>query len=195
MDVHRRCLLRFGSVSVAASGWALLAGCAGSFGPPSIALSARELQALVERQFPLDRRLLEVFDVQLSGPRLALLPERNRIALALAIGTRDRLRDQRLAGRLDFDSELRWNAADRSLRLAQVRVNDFTLDGGELGQRTQRSGAERLGGALIERVLDEMAIYTLPAERAEALRAQGLAPAAVVVTSRGVEVTLERLAR
>lgn len=192
MDVHRRCLLRFASVSAAASGWALLASCAGGFGTPSIALSQRELQALIERQFPLDRRLLEVFDIQLSGPRLALLPERNRIALALSIGTRDRLRDLRWAGRLDFDSELRWNAADRSLRLAQVRVNDFTIDGAERGQR---SGAERLGGALIERVLDEMAIYTLPAERAEALRAQGLAPAAVAVTSRGVEVTLERLPR
>lgn len=173
-------------------GLASLAGCAGGFGTPGIALSQRELQALLESRFPVDRRLLEVFDVQLRGPRVALLPERNRIALELAIGTRDRLRRQAFEGRLAFDSELRWSAAERSLRLAQVRVNDFTLDAAGRGER---SGAERLGGALVERLLDELVVYTLPAERAEALRAQGLTPGAVNVTGRGVEVTLERLPR
>jgi hypothetical protein len=48
---------------------------------------------------------------------------------------------------------------------------------------------ERLGAALAERALEDLAVYTLPAERAEALRAFGVAPGGVTVTERGVEVT------
>jgi hypothetical protein len=196
MTTRRRLLLggaACGPLPAVLAALAGLAGCAGGFGTPVIAFSRRELQALLESRFPIDRRLLEVFDVQLRGPRLGLLPERNRVALELAIGTRDRLRGLAYEGRLAFDSELRWHAAQGSLLLAQVRVNDFTLDGaGGASARAERSGVERLGGALVERLLDEMVVYTLPPERAQALSARGLAPGAVKVTAVGVEVTLER---
>ena len=40
-----------------------------------------------------------------------------------------------------------------------------------------------------------MVLYTLPAERAEALLARGVVPAEVAVTARGVEITFAAAAR
>lgn len=177
--MQRRALL------LAAAGSA--AGCAGLGGPPSVTLSERELAALLEKNFPIDRRLVEVFDVTLSRPRLRLLPERNRLAAELAVSARERLFRVNWSGTLDFDAALRWEPRDRSVRLAQVRVNDLRSDGTQPDAAAR--GIERLAGAIVERVIEDFSIYTLPAERAEALLQRGFVPSAVAVTARGVEVT------
>jgi hypothetical protein len=188
MPQRRRLILAAGSGVLLACG----AGCAGLGGPPTVRLSAQEIEALLARRFPLERRLLEVFDLTLATPRIRLLPERNRIAASLDLDARERVLGSQWAGRLDFDAALRWEAQDRSIRLTQARVQDFTLD---RRAGAVRSGAERLGGALVERVIDELPVYTLDAERAQRLRAAGYVPAGVEVTARGVEVTFERVSR
>lgn len=179
--------------AVGAGIWlALAAGCAGLTGPPTVRLTAPEIEALLARRFPLERRLLDVFDLTLAAPRIRLLPERDRLAASVDLDARERLRGGVWQGRLDFDAALRWEPQDRSIRLTQVRVQDFTLD---RGGGAVRSGAERLAGALVERVIDELPVYTLSPERAERLRAAGYGPGGVQVTTRGVEVTFERLPR
>lgn len=171
---------------------AVLAGCAGLMLPRTLSLDADELQRLIERRFPIERRLLEVLEVNLSAPRLRLLPDVNRLAAIVDIGTRDRLFGGSWRGRLDFEAALRFEAADPSLRLTQVRVRDFSLDTAASGLRAQ---AERLGAALVERVLEDLVVYRLPPERSDALRRAGLVPGAVTVTARGVDVTLVPVAR
>jgi hypothetical protein len=171
---------------------ATLTGCAGLGGPPVLRFSADEIDNLVARQFPLERRVLELFDLRLTGPKVALLAERNRLATTLEIAARERFLRSEWKGRLAFDAALRWEPSDRSVRLAQVRVQDFAFEG---SAGANRSGAERLGGALIERAIEDLSLYTLPAERAEQLAKSGYRPAAVTVTSRGVEITFEASAR
>src|SRR5881628_2227791 len=63
----------------------LLASCAGMIGPRRIELSQSRLQAGIERRFPLHNRLLDLFDVQLTRPQLAILPESDRISLTLDV--------------------------------------------------------------------------------------------------------------
>lgn len=189
MSTRRRLVL-------AAAAATALPGCAGLPETGKLILSEREIGRLVERNFPLERRLLEVFDVILSTPRVRLLPERNRLAAALDMAARERLFNGAWQGRLEFDAALRWQAGDRSIRLSQVRVHDFALESvATASGNPMRSGAERLGGALIERMLEAMAVYTLSAERAEQLRQAGYGSGTVAVTSRGVEITFERPAR
>ena len=65
-------------------------------------------------------------------------------------------------------------------------MRHFSLDGGA----TPGSQAERLGAVLAERVLEDFTVYRVPAERAAQLLRAGVAPGAVTVTPRGVEVTL-----
>lgn len=184
MKLNRRCW--FAMVATIWPAALLLSGCAGLGGPPSIKLSESELNARVQRIFPLQRRLLEVFEASVSAPRLRLLPERNRLAVVLDIALRDRVLGGNWQGRLDFDAALRWDAADQSVRLDQVRVQDFVLAPGSSGPRTT---VERLGLLLAERALEGLSLYRLPPERAAELQRRGLAPGAIAVTERGVEIT------
>lgn len=169
------------------------AGCAGVFGPPGrITFTADEIARLLDRRFPQERRVLEVLDATLGAPRVRLLPDRNRLAAVLDLAVRERLLGGRWAGTLSFDTALRWEPRDGTLRLAQARVADLRLAGGAADGAQTPAG--RLGAALVERVLDDLVLYTLPAERAGTLRAAGVAPSAVAVTARGVEITLSPLA-
>jgi hypothetical protein len=164
----------------------LLVACAGLGGPPTVTLSERDLDALARRAFPVERRLLDVFDATVAPPRLRLVPERNRVAAQLDIGLRDRLFGGQWKGQLDFDAALRWEPNDQTVRLALVRVQDFKLvTTGAL----PRTAGEKLGAALAERVLEDFTLYRLPAERAQEMQRRGVVPGAVTVTSRGVEIT------
>ena len=93
--MHRRSILTAATRAAAlVAGLAMtlgLPGCAGLGGPRVVTLGEAELNTLVARQFPRQQRLLEVFDVEISRPALRLLPERNRLAVTLALSARDRL--------------------------------------------------------------------------------------------------------
>jgi hypothetical protein len=161
-----------------------LAGCAG-LGPRNLTLSQADLQTLIERQFPRERRVLEVVDLSLARPVVRLLPERNRIATELDLSAVERLSGRSLGGRLALDHGLRYEPSDATVRLAQVRVSELTLDIDGTPLSVQ---AARLGGALAERVLDDFVIYRLADERRQALRRAGLERADFVVTPRGIEL-------
>lgn len=199
-------------------GLAALGGCAGLGGPTVITLGETELLGLMNRAFPMQRRVLEVLDVQLSAPRLRLLPERNRMAVDLVLRTQERLLGAAALGQLAFDGALRYEPQEASVRLTQVRVQQLSFAGtqalpvgsagtmgavGPLGAQGSAAAAtpsapvpaylQRLGAALAERALEDLAIYRVSAERQVSLRQLGLEPGAVTVTSRGVEITLARI--
>ncbi len=184
-------------LTLASAALPLLPGCAGLGGPRVITLDEAELSRLVARAFPMNRRLLELLDLQLSAPRLQLLPDSNRLAVALSVAAEDRVFGGIGRGELAFDSALRWSPDDATLRLTQVRVHRVELMAaddlrGAAAARpfTLTGGVQRIGQALAERVLEDLAVYRLSAERQQQLRQQGLQPGAVTVTARGVEITL-----
>ena len=185
-----------------------LAACSGLLGPQVITLGEPELAALMGRAFPQTRRVLEVLEVELSTPQLRLIPDRNRLAVVLTLRTRERLLGSAGRGQISFDSALRYEPLDASLRLTQVRVQQIGFDSGAgaglagalagslagtAGAAATASSAQRLGIALAEAVLEDLPLYRLSAERQASLRQVGLQPGAVTVTSRGVEITLARV--
>ncbi|MBL8362457.1 MAG: DUF1439 domain-containing protein [Rubrivivax sp.] len=186
MSTRRTWLLAAGSWAAA-----LLSACSMLDGPRTVTLSEGELQQRVERAFPVERRVLEVFDVSLGTPRLTLLPERNRIATELSVAARERVLGGRWSGQLAFDAALRWDAVDQTLRLSEVRVQRFTFDGSGGG----RPAAERLAAVLAEQVLENRPIYRLTPERAARLEQAGVMPGSVAVTRGGVEVTLQPVSK
>lgn len=170
-----------------------LVGCAVLDGPRSFTITPQELDNLLEKRFPLDRRMLEVLDVTVSTPRLQLLPERNRLATSLEVSTRDRLFGRSWRGRVALDAALRWEPTDSTLRLQGVRVNEFTFDGAEA--LTRRDQAERIAALLAERVLEDFTVYRLTPERQAKLQRLGVTPGGVNVTRGGVEITFAPTAR
>ncbi len=206
------------SLTVAAAPLGLLVACSGLTGPTVITLTEAELAALIARSFPITRRVLEVIDVQMMAPRLRLLPAQNRLAVDLTVASQERIFGKTGRGQLVFDSALRFEPRDASVRLTQVRVQQFNLDtGGALpaglgapavpvvpvapsaqpgaagaSQAGPTGPGARLGTALAERALEDLSIYRVPADRLASLRQLGLQPGAVTITARGLEITLAR---
>jgi hypothetical protein len=169
----------------------LLAACSGAFLPRSITLSEAELQAQLQRRFPLQRSVFELYDLQLSDPRLRLDAQANRLATELTLSGTERRSGRSLQGRLALDYGLRFEPADASIRLVQPRVQslDFAPEPGPSQRRTEL--AQRLGIALAERMLDDFVLYRVPADRLQRLASAGLRPGALRITPSGVEITFE----
>lgn len=182
-------------------------GCGSWSGPRVITLSEADLVDRVGRSFPQTRRVLDWLDIELGTPRLRLLPGTNRLALVLWLRSRERLLGTAGHGQLAFDCALRYDPQEAALRLSQVRVQQLWFSAGA-GPATPPalplpgaamppagSGADqRLAAVLAEKVLEDLAVYRLGSDALAKLRKAGLEPGAVTVTSRGVEITLRRVA-
>lgn len=192
MNFKRRSVALLCSSAVAALAAVVAVGCAGFGAAATVTLHADDIQALLQKSFPRERRLLDAVDVSIAAPRTRLLPDSNRIGAVLDVQARERIFGGSWSGRLDFDAALRWDAAEQSVRLTQVRVQDLMLT--SAGNAT-RSSTERLGAAVAERMLEDLSLYRLKPERAAQLQQKGYAPSAVTVTSRGVEITFEAVKR
>ena len=166
----------------------LLSACA--TGPRTVSVSAGELQALIARRFPVERRVLEVFDLQLSAPSVRLLPQDNRLATELNVVAADRLSRRSLQGLLAMSFALRYEGADGTLRLVQPRIERF--DVGDGSGQTSRLGAQaqRLLGPWAEQLLDDWVVHRLKSEQLAALRAAGYEAGTLTVTTQGVDIVL-----
>jgi hypothetical protein len=165
----------------------LVAGCAGLGGPRVITLTEGDLARLIERKFPFDRRVAEVFEVRVPAPRVRMLPEANRLATEFDVEASDRLFGRTLRGRIALDYALRYDERDPAIRLTQVHVRRLTFDG---TSAQSQALLERIGALIAEQALDDLAIYRFKPEDLRAAAGIGLAPGAVTVTPRGVEITL-----
>lgn len=168
----------------------VLAGCAGLGGPRVITLDEAELARLVAKNFPLERSALELLELRLDTPRIALLPDRNRLSMELDVQALERLSARRYQGRLAMDYALRYDAAQQAVRLADVHVQHLQFDG---AAQQLSPFAERLGTLLAEQLLRDAVIYRFKPEDLEKAGRRGYQPGAVTVTSRGVEITLAPL--
>jgi hypothetical protein len=182
---RRHLLFTFPALGAAA----LLAGCAGLGVPSRLTLSQPELDERLARRFPRTQRVLEVLDLTLSEPRVALLPTQNRLGCEFALGVRERLLDNRYAGHIAFDTALRWEPRDASLRLAQVAVQRLDLAGAP-GALTGQ--AQRLGRLLAEQVLEGFTLWQMPPEQQQRLQRAGVGVGAIEVTPQGLVVDFSR---
>ena len=183
VTMDRRMALTALAASLPGLTW--LAGCAGLGEARKLTLSQADLQRWIERQFPLQRRLLEVIDLQVARPALRLLPERNRIAADLDLVASERLTGRTARGTLALEGALRYEPSDASIRLAQVQVQEVRLD---LGSGPLSPSSARIGTLLTERLLDGLVLYRADAQRAQRLQQAGITAAEITVTARGVEI-------
>jgi len=166
---------------------ALLSACAQLLGPQTVSWSEADLNQMLARRFPLDRRVLEMLDVKVSQPHVALLATRQRLATDLTVEATDRLFATRYQGRISLESGLRYEPSDQSLRLSEVRVTAFLLDAP--GARTPPL-AQKLGAALAEGVLNDAVIHRISPEQLARLNRKGYRPGSVQITTQGLELTV-----
>ncbi|VVE67246.1 hypothetical protein PCA31118_02528 [Pandoraea captiosa] len=180
---RRRWLTMTGAAAVAAG----LAACAGLPFGNDYTFSESQLQRALERKFPFDRRVLAVLDVNLSHPRLTLLPDRNRLAVAVDATVTHPLGGAPLTGTLAIDSALAYDPATLSVVLRDPEVETFTIDG--LPERWSRQ-LNAAGALIATQLLQGAPIYTFKPEQLNiggAIRQ----PGAITVLAHGVNVKFD----
>ena len=165
-----------------------LAGCAALLGPRTIVVSQPQLQQLVERRFPIERRVLELFDVTVAPPQLELRPDANRLATQFDLRVVDRVFRVEHRRRIALNAGLRYEPADRSVRLTNVQVDRLDIDGAPALLRQQ---LDRVAVVLAEQLLSEQPLYTLRPKDIEAVEGRGYRPGEIRVTPLGVLIRLD----
>jgi hypothetical protein len=172
----------------------VLGGCALlPLGPRSIQLSEAHLAALIGEQFPFNSRYLELFDVVLQPPQVRLMPTENRIGTAIGYNIGAALLGMRpTQGTLDLSYSLRFEPADQTVRLTQVRVERFDVPGVAPAYATR---VNRLGGLLAEQLLKDFVIHRLKPEDLRAAQGWSYQPGALQVLPGGLRLQLDPVER
>ena len=164
-----------------------LSGCAGLVGSHDVMLSESQITLLLARQFPMERKVLEVIDLTASNPQVHLLPETNRIGTELDVTALDRLFGSSAHGHVNLDYGLRFDATDHSIRMTQVRVRELTLSS---GSNNLRGAAQRIGGLVAEGALENLVIYRMKPAQADEMDRLNLQASPIRVTPQGLVMTV-----
>lgn len=183
MTITRRRLL---TTLAVASTAVMLGSCASLLGPREVDLPLSKLQASLDRRFPMDNRLLELFDVRLTRPQLAVHAG-DRVSLMVDASVAQSFLRQPLAGSLAFSGRLYIDQARSGVFMAEPRVERFEING--LDASVQRQLARAANGVMDKLILD-IPVYTF---RSEDLRYAGVqyVPTRIVTTANGLRVSLE----
>ena len=183
MNLSRRRLL---TTITAVSGAVLLSSCASMLGPREVDLPLAKLQASLDRRFPMDNRLLELFDVRLSRPQLAVLPG-DRVALTVDASVAQSFLRNPLSGSLAFSGRLFIDQARNGVYLAEPRLERFAISGIDESVSRQLS---RAANTVLEKAILDIPVYSF---RMDELRYAGVqyVPTRIATTANGLRVSLE----
>jgi hypothetical protein len=154
---RRRVLMAAGALALGG----LIAACASLVGPRRVELSQARLQAGLERRFPLHNRMLELFDVQLTHPRLAIQPETDRVALTLDVSVAPPFLRQSWSGTMAVSGRLRLDAARNAVVLSDTHLDRFDVAGMDAA-RTRDLG--RAADLLVSQLVRDMDVYSFRPE-------------------------------
>jgi hypothetical protein len=179
----RRC--RSGALLLLAIG--ILAACASLVGPREVEVPLYKLQAGLDRRFPLNNRALELFDIQLTQPRLELQPDSDRVALTMDASVAPPFLKQSWSGQLAVSGRLYVDAGRGAVLLADPHVDRFVIDGMDEGRQRQLG---KVANLLMNKVVRDVPVYLF---RMEDLRYAGVqfVPTRIRARPDALVVTLE----
>ena len=165
----------------------LLASCASLIGPREIELPVHKLQSGLDKRFPLNHRMLDLFDVELTRPQLAVQHDSGRVGITMDAMVAPAFMRRSWRGNMALSGRLYLNAARTAVLMGEPRVDRFQIDGvDESGQRQ----IAKVANVLMEKVVADVPLYHF---RPEDLRYGGVqfVPASITTTPRGLLVSVE----
>ena len=165
----------------------LLASCAGVLGPRDIELPLHKLQAGLDRRFPINSRLLELFEVELTRPQLTMLHESGRIGMTMDATVTPPFSRSVWRGRLALSGRLYIDQAGSALLMGEPRVDGFQIDGVDDARQRQLA---KVANVLMEKVVADVPLYHF---RSEDLRYGGVqfVPTRIATSPQGLVVSVE----
>lgn len=164
----------------------LMTGCSALIGPRDVEVPRQQLQEGLERRFPFSQRYLGLFDLNAVNPRLALLPEQNRISAAMDLAVTPVLvPGGGVRGTLTLSGVPRVDTARGLLLLADPRVDQLDIAGLDRGYGAQLAG---IASFLAQALLGDVPVYSFAPGT---LRYAGIsfAPVKIVTRSDSLVVT------
>jgi hypothetical protein len=166
-----------------------LAACASPifpFMPSHYTFSQQQVQEAVQRKFPYQRTVSQVFDVALSNPVVGMLPDANRVSVKLDARFASPFLQQPVDGVFTLSSELAYDAASRSVILKSPSVDHVSVSG-EAQMYTQQINAA--AGLLATQLLTNYPIYTFKPEQ---LQFAGVhyEPGTITILTNGIRVQI-----
>jgi hypothetical protein len=165
----------------------LLASCATFSGPREVEVPLYKLQAGLDRRFPVDNRMLQVFDVHLTRPQLSMLPESDRVGLSLQAEIAPPFLRQSYSGSVAFSGRLYVDPARSAIFMTDARVDHFDLDGVDASSQRQFT---KLANVLMDKMVVDVPVYSF---NMSDLRYAGVqfVPTRIVTRRSGLVITLE----
>ena len=164
-----------------------LAASAGyNFWTGEYTLTRQEIQAHIDKKFPLQMRYSGLFEVRLADPQLTLMAASNRVALAADVHIRNPIaKPHQIQGVLALSSGLKFDPATNAIRLNQPTGDRVELQGLD-GPNAQQ--LQNIGAMVLQELLRDYALYTF---KPEDLRRFGktFEPGAITVLDDGIKVS------
>ncbi|NML29342.1 DUF1439 domain-containing protein [Paraburkholderia antibiotica] len=166
-----------------------LAACASPtfpFIPSHYTFSQQQVQEAVQRKFPYQRTVSQVFDVALSNPVVGMLPDANRVSVKLDARFASPFLQQPVAGVFTLSSELAYDPASHSVILKSPSVDNVSVDGQAQAYKQQINAA---AGLLATQLLTNYPIYTFKPEQMQFAGAH-YEPGTITVLTNGIRVEI-----
>jgi hypothetical protein len=164
---------------------------AGGFAAPgskTVTIAPEQLQQAIGKRFPYQQKLADVLDLKILSPRLALLPEANRIGTELDLNLLERIGGRTYTGTMALDYGLRFERSDNTVRMTGVRVSSVRLNdvpepfNGAISRHMPR---------MAEQLLNNYALHTFTEQDMMLVSGLGFEPGEIKVTPKGLRVTLD----
>jgi hypothetical protein len=166
-----------------------LAACAAStfpFIPSHYTFSQQQVQEAVQRKFPYQRTLSQVFQVQLANPVVGFLPDTNRVSVRLDAHLASPFLQQPVDGVFTLSSELAYDEASKSVVLKSPNVDSVNVNGGAQAYTQQINAA---AAVLATQLLTNYPIYTFKPEQLQ-FAGVNYRPGAITILSDGIRVQI-----
>ena len=138
-----------------------LSSCASIVGARDIELPLPRLQQSIDKKFPFNSRYLDLFDISVSNPRLALQPDLNRIATALDLRIDPAFIKMPLQAQIIISGVLKIDASRSAVILTEPKLDKLSVN---TATELQAGQITKLANLVIEDLFNNMIIYTFQAE-------------------------------
>jgi hypothetical protein len=166
-----------------------LAACAAStfpFIPSHYTFSQQQVQEAVQRKFPYQRTISQVFQVQLANPVVGFLPDTNRVSIRLDAHLASPFLQEPVDGVFTLSSELAYDEASKSVVLKSPNVDSVNISGGAQAYTQQINAAAAL---LATQLLTNYPIYTFKPDQLQ-FAGVNYEPGTITILTNGIRVQI-----
>jgi hypothetical protein len=166
-----------------------LTACATStfpFIPSHYTFSQQQVQEAVQRKFPYQRTISQVFNVELTNPVIGFLPDSNRVSVKLDAHLASPFLRQPVDGVFTLSSELAYDEASKSVVLKSPNVDSVNVSGDAQAYTQQINAA---AAVLATQLLTNYPIYTFKPEQLQ-FAGVNYEPGTITILTNGIRVQI-----